>query len=142
MNAKRVSHQSRQRRFPSRHGKHLVARKLGDGLGALRHGVLGELTGQHETDSRLDFAATERRLLVVGSKLSGFRSNTLKDIVNEGVHDRHSLLGNSGIGVHLLQHLVDVGAVGFDALLRLGLSRGLLGRLGGLLGGSLGHCEG
>ena len=32
----------------------LGAGVLGDGLGALRHGVLGELTGKEEPDSSLD----------------------------------------------------------------------------------------
>lgn len=32
--------------------------------------------------------------------------------VNEGVHDGHGLGGDTGIGVHLFQHLVDVDLVG------------------------------
>ena len=38
---------------------------LGDSLGALRHGVLGELTGQEQTHSGLDLARRDRRALVV-----------------------------------------------------------------------------
>ena len=34
----------------------LGAGVLGDGLGALRHGVLGQLTRKQETDSCLDFS--------------------------------------------------------------------------------------
>jgi hypothetical protein len=100
---------------------------------------LRELTREHEANSRLDLTAAERRLLVVRRKLSSLGSDTFEDIVDKGVHDGHALLGDTGIGVHLLQHLVDVGAVRLDTLLRLGRAGSLLGRLGGLLGGSLSH---
>jgi hypothetical protein len=100
---------------------------------------LRELTREHEANSRLDLTAAERRLLVVRRKLSSLGSDTFEDIVDKGVHDGHALLGDTSIGVHLLQHLVDVGAVRFHALLRLGGTGRLLGRLRGLLGGGLGH---
>ena len=45
--------------------------ELGDSLGTLRHGVLGELAGEHEADGRLDLAGRERGLLVVGGELAG-----------------------------------------------------------------------
>jgi len=38
-------------------GRLLGAGVLGDGFGSLRHGVLGQLTGQKETDSGLDLSA-------------------------------------------------------------------------------------
>ena len=38
---------------------------LGDGLGALRHGVLGELTREEQTHGGLDLARRDRRALVV-----------------------------------------------------------------------------
>ena len=123
----------------------LAGAELGDGLGSLRDGVLGELTGKHEADSGLDLSRGKSGLLVVGGKLSGFGGDALEDIVDEGVHDGHTLLGDTGVGVNLLQDLVDVGRVRFDSLLLLlggGLGGGLLGRgslLGGLLGWSLGH---
>ena len=51
---------------------------------------------------------------------------------DEGIHDGHGLGGHSGVGVHLLQHLVD--GLGFHApLVALGLT-GLLGSLSGGLG--------
>ena len=110
--------------------------------------MLGELTGKHEADSSLDLSRGKSGLLVVGGELSGFGGNALEDIVNEGVHDGHSLLGDTGIGVDLLEDLVDVGGVRLDSLLLLlgggGLGGGLLGRgglLGGLLGGCLGHFD-
>jgi hypothetical protein len=84
--------------------------------------------------------------------------------VNEGVHDNHSLLGDTSVGVNLLEHLVDVAGVrGVVRLLPVyscltsplgsSLSGGGRGLGGGLLhlGGSLrsfllccsllGHCD-
>jgi len=123
----------------------LSRRELGDSLGSFRDSMLGKFTRKHKTDSSLDFSAAKSSLLVVGGKLSSFTSNALKDIIDEGVHDGHTLLGDTSIRVDLLQHLVDVRAVGLCALLGL-LASGasLLGGLGGLsrlLGRCLGHFD-
>ena len=119
----------------------LVRRELGDGFGSFRHGVLGEFSGKHETDRSLNLATGESGLFVVGGKLTRFTGDTFKDIVDEGVHDGHTLLADSSIGVDLLQDLVDVRRVRFHALLGLAAAgTSLLGRLGRLLGGCLGHC--
>jgi len=121
-----------------------AGRELGDSFSAFRDSVLGKFSRKHEADRRLNFAAAERRLFVVGSKLSSLGSNTLKDVIDKGVHDRHTLLGDTGIRVDLLEHLVDVAAVRLRALLRLLGTSGFLG-WGGfcrLLGWCLGHgCE-
>ena len=89
---------------------------LGDGLGALRDGVLGQLSGERQADGRLDLAGGQGRLAVVAGQLAGLRGDALEDVVDERVHDGHALLGDAGLGVDLLQHLVDVGRVGLDAL--------------------------
>ena len=124
------------------HSNLLAARVLGHGLGALAHGVLGQLTGEKETDGRLDLAAGDGRPLVVVGKTGGLGRDTLEDVVHEGVHDGHGLGADSGVGVHLLQHLVDVDGVAFLplalALLVAGANSlslaGLLGALGGNFG--------
>ena len=61
----------------------LGRRELGDSLGSLGDGVLGELTRKHETNSSLDLSGGEGGLLVVSGELSGFTGDTLKDIVDE-----------------------------------------------------------
>ena len=38
-------------------------------------------------------------------------SNTLEDVIHEGVHDRHSLAGDTSVRVDLLQHFIDVDGV-------------------------------
>jgi hypothetical protein len=124
--------------WPNR--EHLSRGELGDSLGSLRDSMLGKFSRKHQANSSLDLAAGQGCLLVVGGKLSSFSGNALKDIIDEGVHDRHALLGDSSVRVDLLEHLVDVGRVSFSTLLGLALaSGGLLGGLGRLLGGCLGH---
>ena len=125
----------------------LARRKLGYSLGSLRDSVLGKLSRKHKTNGGLDFSAGQSCLLVVSGKLSGFGGDTLEDIVDEGVHDRHTLLGDTGIRVDLLEDLVDVGRVGLDTLLARTTAAALLGG-GGFLGGlarvfgrSFGHLQ-
>ena len=123
---------------------------LGNSLGTLRNSVLGQLSREEETDSGLNLARSDGGLLVVTGKTARLGGNTLEDILDEGVHDLHSLLGDTSVGVNLLQHTVDVGGVGgivalLPPLLVLisGLLHRLLGGGFGLGGGSgLGGCGG
>ena len=112
----------------------LGAGVLGDSLGALRDGVLGELTREEEPDSGLDLAGGDGGPLVVVSQTAGLGSNPLEQVVDEGVHDTHSLGRDSGVGVDLLQHLVDVDSVGLLPLSLLLLLITLGDGLGGLAG--------
>ena len=112
--------------------------ELGDGLGALSDGVLGELTGEEEPDGGLDFPGGDGGPLVVVGKTGGLGGNALKDVVHEGVHDGHGLGADASVGVDLLQDLVDVDRVRFLPLLTFLLAISLgdgLGGLTGLLGG-------
>jgi len=89
----------------------LGARVLGDGLGSLADGVLGELAGKQETDGRLYFAARDRRTAVVVGETGRLGSDALEDVVDKAVHDRHGLAADARVGVYLLEHLVDVDGV-------------------------------
>ena len=91
----------------------LAAGVLGHSLGSLRHGVLGQLTGQQETDSSLDLSAGDGGAVVVVGQAGSLSSDALEDVVDKAVHDGHGLAGDTSVGVHLLQHLVDVDGVGF-----------------------------
>jgi hypothetical protein len=100
--------------------------------------VLGELSGEEEPDSGLDLSGGDGGPLVVVRQTAGLGGNALEDVVDKGVHDAHGLRRYTSVGVHLLQHLVDVDGVGLLApplvLLVLGDS------LGGLAGlPDLGH---
>ena len=118
---------------------------LGDSFGALRDCVLGQFTGEEEPDSSLDFPGGDGGPLVVVGQAGSFSSDTFEDIVDEGVHDAHGLGGDTGVGMDLLQHLVDVDSVGFlpfAVLLLVSLGDvllGLTGLLGSLSGGLGGH---
>ena len=59
--------------------------ELGDGLGALRHGVLRELSREHEASQGLDLARREGRLLRVARELSRLARDALEDVVDERV---------------------------------------------------------
>ena len=61
----------------------LGAGVLGHSLGALRDGVLGELTGEKEPDSGLDLAGGDGGPLVVVGQTAGLSSDSLKEIVDE-----------------------------------------------------------
>lgn len=93
--------------------------------------MLSQLTWQDQSDGGLDLSGGDGRLLVVSSQLGGLGGNSLENVVDERVHDRHGLLGNTGVRVSLLQDLVNVRGVGLLSGLRLLL--GVTGR-GGLLG--------
>ena len=121
----------------------LGAGVLGDSLGSLRDGVLGQLSGQEKTDSSLDFSGGDGAPSVVVSQTGSFSSDALEDVVDKGVHDGHGLGADSSVRVHLLQDFVDVDGVGFPPppllllLARpggLGLACSLLGSLGCGLG--------
>ena len=101
--------------------------------------MLGQFTGKDETDSSLDLSGRKGRLLVVTDQLGSFTGDSLEDIVDERVHDRHGSLGDTSIRMDLLQHLVDVSGVRLDSLLGALLSRS--GLLGGFLGGLSRHID-
>jgi hypothetical protein len=82
--------------------------EFGDGLGALRHGVLGELAREDEAHGSLDLAGGDGGLLGVAGQLGGLGGNLLKLVLDEGVEDADGLAGNAGVRVDLLQDLVDV----------------------------------
>ena len=113
----------------------LGAGVLGDSLGTLRDSVLGELTREEEPDSSLDFTRGDGGPLVVVSQTGSLSSDSLKEIIDKGVHDAHGLGGDTSVRVDLLQHLVDVDGIGFLPslllllLITLGDSLGSLARL-------------
>nr|XP_025746799.1 uncharacterized protein LOC112838222 [Callorhinus ursinus] len=128
----------------------LGAGVLGDGLGALGHGVLGQLPGQQQAHGRLDLPGRDGRALVVMRQAGRLARDALEDVVDERVHDAHGLGRDAGVGVHLLQHLVHVhrvallaAALALLAVLLLRLGHRLLGALlrGRSRLGGLGHGD-
>ena len=83
--------------------------------------MLGQLARQQEPDSSLDLARSDGRpdtvmhhlkqlvhialpLVVVG-EFAGLCCDSFEEVVDEGIHDAHSLGGYASIWVDLLQHL-------------------------------------
>ena len=75
--------------------------------------MLGQFTGEEETDSGLDLPRGDGGSLVVVGETGSLSGDSLEDIVDKAVHDGHSFAADTGIGVNLFQHLVDVDAVTF-----------------------------
>ena len=88
---------------------------LCDSLGTLAHSVLGQFTGQKESDGCLDLSAGDGGPLVVVSKTGSLGSDALKDIVDERIHDAHGLAGDTSVRVYLFHHFVDVYAIAFPS---------------------------
>ena len=88
---------------------------FGDGLSSLRNGMSGEFSGEDELDSRLDLTGRESSSLVEPDELGSLSGDSVESVVDEGVHDVHGLFGDSNVGVHLLEDLVDVDGEGLDS---------------------------
>ena len=88
---------------------------FGDGLGSLRDGVFGEFSREEEADGGLDLSGGDGGSLVVLGQTGGLVGDALENVGHERVHDRHGLGGDTGVGVHLLQHFVDVDGEGLLA---------------------------
>jgi hypothetical protein len=98
---------------------------LGYSLGSFTDGVFGKLTREQQTHSGLDLPASDGGTLVVVSETASFSGDALEDVVYEAVHDAHGLAGNTGVGVDLLEYLVDVDSITLLPLLPASLLIGL-----------------
>ena len=87
----------------------LSAGELGDSLGTLRDGVLGEFTREAESDGGLDLSRTEHTLVVVSNQASCLGSDLLEGVVDQRVQDGNRSLGDAHLWVNLLQDSDNVG---------------------------------
>ena len=78
--------------------------------------MLGEFSWKEESDGGLDFSGRNGGFLVVLGESGGFVGDSLEDVGHERVHDGHGLGGDTGVGVNLLEDLVDVDGVRFLSL--------------------------
>ena len=88
---------------------------LGDGLGSFGNGMSGQLSGEDELDSGLDLAGRKSSSLVESDELGSFGGDSVEGVVDERVHDVHGLLGDTNVGVDLLEDLVDVDGEGLNS---------------------------
>ena len=85
---------------------------LGYSFFSLRHGVLGQFSGEEQTDSGLDLSGGDGASPVVMCQSACLSGDTLEDVIHEGVHDGHSLAGYTSVWANLLEDLVDVDGAG------------------------------
>ena len=63
--------------------------------------MFGQFSGEEEPDGGLDLPGSDGGPLVVVGQFGSLGSDTLEEIVDEGVHDTHRLGGNTGIRMDL-----------------------------------------
>ena len=68
--------------------------------------MLGELSGEDETDRGLDLAGGHRVALVVLDQATGLAGDPPEGVGDEGVEDGHGPLGDAGVRVYLLEDAV------------------------------------
>ena len=88
---------------------------FGDSLGSFRDGVSGEFSGEDELDSWLNFPRGESSSLVESDEFGSLSGDSIEGIVDEGVHDVHGFLGDTDVGVDLLEDFVDVDGEGLNS---------------------------
>ncbi|KAA8545174.1 hypothetical protein F0562_019937 [Nyssa sinensis] len=81
------------------------------------HSVLSQFTRKNKAHGCLDLPRSDGGLLVVPRELGGLLSELLEDVIDEAVHDPHSLAEDPDVRVDLFQHLEDIDLIGLDALL-------------------------
>ena len=81
-------------------GVHLRG-ELCNGLGALRDGMLGQLSRQDKPDCCLDLPGCHSGLLGVASQRRGLIGNLLKDVIDKGVQNWHSLGADPSVRMNL-----------------------------------------
>ena len=80
--------------------------EFGHSFGAFWDCMLGKLSWEDEPDCSLDLARRDSWLLVVPSKLCSLCCNLLKDVVDEGVQNGHSLGTDACVWVHLQRLMI------------------------------------
>ena len=88
---------------------------FGDCLSTFRDCMPGELSREDKLDGRLNFSRRKSSSLVESDELGSLSGNSVKGIMNEGVHNVHGLLGNPNVRVHLLEHFVYIDGEGLDS---------------------------
>ena len=65
--------------------------------------MFGQLAGENQPCSSLNFATADGGSFVIGSDFGGFISNTFKDVVAEGIANTHCFVGDADVGMDLFQ---------------------------------------
>ena len=82
---------------------------------SFRNSVSRKFSRKNKLDSRLNLSRRKSSSLVESDEFWSFSGNSVEGIVNEGVHDVHSLLWDSDVRVYLLEDFVDIDGEGLDS---------------------------
>lgn len=85
----------------------LGAGVLGHRLGALGHGVFGQLAGQQQPHCGLHLSAGDGGALVVLGQPGRLGGDPLEQVVHERVHDAHGSARDARVRVDLRRHTGD-----------------------------------
>ncbi len=67
-----------------------------------------EFSWKNKLDCGLDLSGRKSSSLVESDEFGSLSGDSVEGVMDEGVHDVHGLLGNTNVGVHLLEDFVDV----------------------------------
>merc|ERR1712210_295053 len=113
--------------------------------GSIKNGITADTVEDMYVKAHAAIRKDPSRPAKALGELAGLGGDALEQVVDERVHDAHGLGGDTGVGVHLLQDLVDVDGIGLLPLalplllVALGDGLGGLARLGSSLSGGLGR---
>ena len=75
----------------------------------------GQLSWEDELDGGLNLSGGESSSLVESDELGSFSGDSVEGVMDERVHDVHGFLGDTDVGVDLLEDLVDVDGEGLNS---------------------------
>ena len=88
---------------------------FGDCFSSFRNGVSGEFSGEDQFNCGLNLSWWQGSSLVESDQLGSFSGDSVKGVVNERVHDVHGFLGDTNVGVNLLEDFIDIDGEGLDS---------------------------
>jgi hypothetical protein len=98
--------------------KHKLSSMLdifGDCFSSFGNGVSSKFSGEDEFDSGLNLSGRQSSSLVESDQLGSLSGDSVEGVVDEGVHDVHGFLGDTDVGVDLLEDFIDIDGEGLDS---------------------------
>ena len=97
--------------------------EIGDGLGALVDGMLGELSWEDQAHSCLKLGSRQGLLLVFGRELTSFFGEPFEHLVHELIEEVDGVLLDPVLRRHLLHYTIDVALEPFPSILAFAVFR-------------------
>ena len=97
--------------------------EIGDGLGALVDGMLGELSWEDQAHSCLKLGSWQGLLLVFGRELTSFFGEPFEHLVHELIEEVDGVLWDPVLRRHLLEYAIDVALEPFPSIFAFAVFR-------------------